>query len=86
MVANTLRVNQDAFEAALPTLLKENVGKTAVFHDGELWGLYDDLQAAHAEALAEFGSDGIFLVAQIKEPRSEPVSFAFDLGLMFGEA
>lgn len=80
-----LRANQVAFDAALPQLLEEHSGEIVVFANGELWKLFGRYETAYRDALAEFGTEGHFLLSEVKERPAMPVSFSLDAGLLFGQ-
>jgi hypothetical protein len=81
----TLEQEQAAFDAQLDTLVREHSGKYALFRDGKVVGLYDDHAAAYEAGLDRFGLDTPFLIAHVAKPQPEPISVAWDAGVMFGQ-
>lgn len=80
----TIDQEREAFEALLPSLLKEHPGKWAVVHDGALVGVFAEFSEAYAEGVMRFGHEAVFLVAPIKAGGPEPISVAWSTGVMFG--
>ncbi len=58
---------QEAFNAEVPTLMQTIPGKWVVYRGG-VQGVYDDEDAAYADALARFGVEGGFVLDRV-EPR-----------------
>lgn len=80
----TIAKEQAAFEQQVPELLKKHRGEFVLMHNGKVVGFFDTHSAAYADGLRRFGVDATFLVAQVIEPRTEPVSFAWEAGVLFG--
>jgi len=80
----SLREEQDAFNRQLDSLLKTHEGKYVLFKNGEPVAFFDTHTAAYETALEKFGLDSTFLIAPIEEPNPQPVSIAWDAGVMFG--
>jgi hypothetical protein len=83
-VSFTIEQEQAAFDQQLPELLKVHAGKFVLFKDGQLVGVYATDEAAYAVGIKRFGPDAVFLVARVEKPRLNPVSYAWDAGVMFG--
>ena len=56
-----------AFEADRANLEANHLGKWAVFHDKELFGIFPEMEIAAAEAVRRFGQ-GPYLIRQIGAP------------------
>jgi hypothetical protein len=81
---NVLRQEQEAFERQLDALLTDHEGQYVVFQGGKVVAFFDDHESAYAAALDRFGPDATFVVAQIRKSPPQPVSVAWDAGVMFG--
>lgn len=82
----SVRADQIAFDEQLEKLLAEHAGEFVVFRSGAPVGFFPGYGSAYEFALAEFGTEGVFLVSEVKRHAPEPVSVSWDLGLVVGEA
>lgn len=73
-VLSALSKEQAAFETQREELEREHQGEWVVFHDGELAGIYADLQEAANDALHKFGL-GPYLIEQVGTPSPQVRSF-----------
>ncbi|HEX9602206.1 MAG TPA: hypothetical protein VF973_00550 [Myxococcales bacterium] len=80
----TLEQEQAAFDAQLPELLKEHRGEFVLFKEGRPAGFFKDHGSAYAAGLQRFGLGVAFLVAPVEPPNRQPISFAWEAGVMFG--
>lgn len=69
-----------AFQAALPELLKEHEGKWAVFYE-TLRATFDDEWEALDWAVANLGNSTPFVISQIEEPREILLTAAIAFGM-----
>ena len=81
----TLHAEHRAFEAALPELLEAHRDEFVVFHGLEPVHFTDSFDSAHDFAIDEYGPDEIVLIAQVAEPDTRPISYAWEYGVMFSE-
>ena len=79
-----LKEEQEAFDKQLPDLLPSHQGQFVLFKDGKPVEFFDDHPSAYRAALDEFGLDATFLIAPVVESHPEPISIAWDAGVMFG--
>jgi len=79
-----LQREQDAFDRQLDGLLADHEGQFVLVRDGNVVAFFADHESAYAAALDRFGLDATFLVAQVKKFPPQPVSVAWDAGVMFG--
>ena len=80
--AEQVREETMKFHAALPGLLEKHRGKWVVFKAGTVSSEHTSDVDAYADAVKKFGADGGFVVAQVTEVRSTPVT----AGVLFGIA
>ena len=65
-----------AYAAMRSKLETDYNGKWVVFHDGELYGIFEDFQDAASEAVAKFGR-GPYLIRQVgAKPAAMPMAIA----------
>lgn len=55
MTTSQLRKNWDAFEALPDSVKAENMGRTALLHDGELIAIYNDSGDAYSIGVEKYG-------------------------------
>ena len=79
----TLEEERRAFEAQVPELLKEHANEFVLFDGGVAVGFYPDRAAAYEAGLDRFGLDRSFLIARVEPPNPQPVSLAWEAGVMF---
>lgn len=79
----TIRQEQDAFEQQLPELLSSHRGEYALMKDGKVVNFFPTHDAAYEAALDQFGLDATFLIAKVDDGRPQPVSIAWETGVMF---
>ena len=79
-----LEQEQAAFDRQLDDLLKEHRGEFVLFKEGRAVGFFKDNTSAYAAGLDQFGIGSIFLVAPVLPPSRQPISFAWEAGVMFG--
>jgi len=77
---NSLECNIAAFNERKEELESAHSGKWVIFHDGQLIGIFDSLQAAAEEAVQRFGR-GPYLIRQVGAPTDVvlPASVAYHL-------
>jgi hypothetical protein len=80
----TLQEEQAAFDSQLNDLLKEHRGEFVLFKDGRPVGFFEDHVSAYAAGLEKFGVGAVFLVAPVHPQSHQPISFAWEAGVMFG--
>ncbi len=80
----SLREEQAAFDAQLEKLLPEHAGQYAVVKDGVPVKFFATHPEAYEFALDEYGLDAVFLIARVSKDEPEPVSLAWESGVMFG--
>ena len=80
-----LGAEQRAFDKALPSLLESHRGEFVIFSGKKPVGFHDTFDEAYSTALGRFGSDGVFLISEVKEFKPESLSLSWDLGVMCGE-
>lgn len=79
-----IREEQAAFDAQVESLAAEHPGAFVLFKDGGAISFHDTFQAAFDAGLDRFGLDEPFLVSQAAVRVPQPLSFAWDFGVMFG--
>jgi|CXWL01.1.fsa_nt_gi hypothetical protein len=80
----TLEQEQEAFDRQLDALLVDHAGQFVLFHGGSPVAFFAAEATAYEEALKRFGPDGVFLIAPIERIDPQPISVAWDFGVMFG--
>jgi hypothetical protein len=80
--AEQVREETMKFHAALPGLLEKHRGKWVVFKNGTVSSEHANDIEAYSDGVRKFGVDGGFVVAQVTEVRSTPVT----AGVLFGIA
>lgn len=80
--ADPLQIEQDAFDAALRTLLREHEGEFVVFKDQRPVGFFESFQSAFESALRRFGLDAVFLVAPVSSAVQNYSSLSWDLAVL----
>jgi hypothetical protein len=80
----TLQEEQAAFDEQTDALLPTHAGKFVLFKGGRPIEFFDDHVAAYKAGLERFGPDRPFLVAEVAKQIPQPVSVAWDAGVMFG--
>ena len=83
--AEQLGAEQRAFDAQIEEMLQEHAGEFVIFHDERPVAFHSTYSKAYGDALRRFGSDGVFLVSEVKKRGLEPSSIAWEYGLMFAE-
>jgi len=77
-----IRAEQHAFNKLRDRLIQDGQGgRFVLVSDGAVVQIFDDAGAAHAAGFSRFGSEGVFLVAPIEQPR--PITTSWSLGVMF---
>ncbi|MFN7975090.1 MAG: hypothetical protein U0166_22510 [Acidobacteriota bacterium] len=79
---DALRAEQRAFDAKLPELLEEHRGEFAVFKDGAVVALFPSYAEAYATALRRFGHEAPFLISEIAEQTTAPISISWNAGVL----
>jgi hypothetical protein len=79
-----LQEEQDAFDAMLDELIVDHIGQFALFRDKRPVGFFPDYNDAYRAGLAKFGTDGVFLVSEVKKREKETPSISWSTGAMFG--
>ena len=64
---NRVRAEQRAFDSQIDDLLDKHAGEFVVFHDEQPVAFYPTHAEAYADALKVYGSEGVFLVSQVKK-------------------
>jgi hypothetical protein len=80
----TLAEERKAFDAQLDELLRIHSGEFALMKHGRVVGFYPSHEAAYEAGLLKFGLDSVFLIAPVVKEQPEPVSIAWESGVMFG--
>jgi hypothetical protein len=80
-----LQQEQDAFDAALPKLLREHRGEFVVFKDRKPVGFYPSYDDAYAMALDRYGHEAVFLISEVVQRIPQPVSLSWNAGVLFGK-
>ena len=80
----TLEGERKAFDAQLEDLLHTHPGEFALMKNGQVVGFYPNHEAAYEAGLATFGLDSVFLIAPVVKEDPQPVSIAWESGVMFG--
>ncbi len=70
-----------AFNARLPAMLQEHVGKFVVFKGGEPIGFFSDASDAYGFAMDKYGPEGGFLIREVAPDRLEVASLTWHLGV-----
>lgn len=82
----TLKQEQDAFEAQLDELLRDHKGQFVLFKNGRPVEFFEDHGAAYTRGLDLFGLDSPFLIAPVAKSEPQPISVAWEAGVMFENA
>ncbi len=80
----TLIQEREAFDAQLGEILESHRGDFALVKNGVVLEFFPNHESAYAAGLERFGIDTPFLIALVEETSPEPVSLAWDAGVMFG--
>lgn len=75
---------QEAFEAQLAGLLEEHAGQYVVFRDLKPAGFFSTYEAAYSFAVQRFGTEGGFLVSEVKKREPESLSISYLTGALLG--
>jgi len=79
-----LRKEREAFDAQLGQLLAAgHGGKHALVVESTVQGIFATEAEAYEEGLRRVGIDALFLVTQVAPAVPEPVSVAWELGLLY---
>jgi len=77
-----LQTEQAAYDRLFPSLLATHPGEYVVIKDGTPVGFYPSFPAAYSYAVERFGLDDVFVVSKIVERTPEPVSLAWEAGVL----
>lgn len=72
-----------AFEKVVDGLLEDHEGEIVVFK-GEPIAFFDEYDDAYREAMNRFGPGGGALVTRVAPSNLEPISWAWEAGVLFG--
>lgn len=81
-----IAAEQDAFDRQLESMLQDHAGQFVVFNQQRPAGFYPSYREAYEAALRTLGPDEVFLVAEVRRRRIEPVSLSWVAGVMFGDS
>lgn len=78
-----LEREQEAFDRLLPDLIRAHAGEWVILSGGEPLEFHATFDAAYQSALARFGLEQTFLIAEIQGPKDETASIAWYAGVTF---
>ena len=80
----TLAEERKAFDTQLEELRRTHPGQFVLMKNGQVIEFYPSHEAAYEAGLSRFGLDSVFLIAQAEKQGPQPVSIAWEAGVMFG--
>ena len=70
MTSSQLQKNWEAFEALSDSVKAENVGRTALLHDGEIIAIYNDSGDAYSIGVEKYGLGDFSIETFGEKPKS----------------
>lgn len=80
-----LRQQQAAFDDQLSGIIEEHRGEFVLFANNKVIDFFATFAGAYAAGVSSYGTAGGFIVAEVRERSTQPVSLAWDAGVMFQE-
>ena len=79
-----LGLDHEWFQTQLDTFLKTHAGQFALVKNQKVIGFYTSHEDAFSAGIQKYGLDDIFYVANVERNSPQPISYAWNEGVMFG--